>query len=227
MNGVFYEGINLYTAAKAGRIQALWIDLKTYSATSTEHTLNDYNIKSIRDKNPSYFDTLDVVVPVIVYRSDNKPFNLSTNISFFSFTQPLLVINGNLEITGSKQPPEADPIFGTSSRTYMTYANIYCYSFPSPESRVPAFSNALYNPNAGNLAVGSGSANVKNFSGVIYADSGIRINAAKAYRRHIFRNTLISPNDIVFAADHSSYTCVPATHRFESSQKLTKISLLE
>lgn len=206
-------------------------------------SINDFYIAGLISKNGDCFEGLDIIAPVLIRNSKSDiRFTISMNISFYSFREPVIIENGNIEISGSKQPTDHQDA-DNNTRKYQTYNSIYCYNFSFDNiTDISKVQNIISFPNwpkltgealetelkyAGNVSIASGSAAVKNLEGIMYGNSSIWISSAKDYRRHIFCNTLISPGDITFAADHSSYAVKPATNKFTSVDSAIKISLVE
>lgn len=200
--------------------------------TSEVFNVNDYSFYQIRNKNGEFFtgpdidkppdpkepnkdqQGLDITVPVVFYSPTLDTFTLNFNVSWFCLTKELIVVGGNINISGSGSMDK--PQYGTSfNKDYQKFEDIYC------------FSNEKGSRGTGEFIVASGSAATKNFNGIIYADQKINIQAMKDYRRHKFHDTLISGGEIEFGRDKSSFNGKDSACWFGSKSVSTKISLVE
>lgn len=152
----------------------------------------------------------DIIVPVIIKNTSNKAITVTFNVSFYSFTKPIITEGVDFVLSGSKYPSAGEAEgFGKASRDRTTFYGIYCL-----EGR---------NNGGGTFTTTKGSCIDKDFSGIIYADKSITINSIYHNRRHQFRDTLVSKGDIEFGSDNGT----EVAHRFVSAPVGSKISLVE
>lgn len=173
----------------------------------TDASYNDYAIKNaIKDGFVDKNDKMDIVVPVIIINTSKTGAKVkaSFNVSFYSFTKPIIADGVDLEMTGSMYPSSSESQgYGKSNRDRTTFYGIYCLAgtFTTLRSCVD-----------------------KDFSGIIYADNGITINSTYSNKRHVFRDTLVSRWDIEIGNDSGG----EIAHRFESAPLSEgKLSLVE
>ena len=209
------EGRNIYNDYKAGKIKAIYIDVKL--AADETFNFNDYQMANIRKNlmlKPDYQEYFksamdaEVRLPIIIDNSKGNNFQVDVAISYFVFRQPIIVVGGNISITGNGFPYQSNS-WASSVAKNVVFSGLYCYKKDS----------------GGSIFTTSGSCSDKDFAGNIYADTGITISAVKNCRRHIFRSALVSPANITFGADGNGSK--GATHRFESTKVTVRPVLVE
>lgn len=147
--------------------------------------------------NSNCFSGNTLIAPVIFYSPPEKDFLINFRVNSFTLKAPLIIYGGNISIFGSTK--------------YSKFSDIY------------SFTTTKNGKTTGGVITIEDNASEKDFTGTIYSERYMTIKSPKNYKRHIFRDTLISKGDIEFAGDGTR----ESSHRFESKPIATKISLVE
>lgn len=187
--------------------------LVSYSDWNMKDYLEQAQKQFGTDKEPIY-KGLDILVPVIIINKGAAT-TVDLNISYFSFRKELIVVGANLSLSGKDYPYQRPSTWNLDTKNINTiYSDIYCFTNGT---------SSLVSTERGSFKTGGGNCAQKDFTGRIYADSGITINPVNGYKRHIFRNSILSYGNITFNDDNST----PTTNYFEVTPIEEAIILVE